>query len=38
MKFRRIPFCDDEWIEVGATSSIEEGAMRWCISLVLTCR
>jgi transposase len=21
----RIPFCDDEWIEVGATSSIEEG-------------
>src|SRR5260370_39657421 len=29
----RLPFCDDEWIEVGATSSIEEGAMRWCIDV-----
>ena len=32
------PFCDDEWIEVGSTSSIEEGAMRWRISWVLMCR
>ncbi len=32
------PFCEDEWIEAGATSSLEEGAMRWCISLVLMCR
>jgi hypothetical protein len=22
------PFCEDEWIEVGGTSSLEEGAMR----------
>src|SRR5260370_16047776 len=29
----RLPFCDDEWIEVGATSSMEEGAMRWCIDV-----
>ena len=29
------PFCDDEWIEVASTSSIEEGAMRWRISWVL---
>ena len=32
------PFCDDEWIEVGSTSSIEEGAMRWRILWVLMCR
>jgi len=32
------PFCDDEWIEVASTSSIEEGAMRWRISWVLMCR
>jgi hypothetical protein len=32
------PFCDDEWIEVGSISSIEEGAMRWRISWVLMCR
>ena len=32
------PFCEDEWIEVGSTSSIEEGAMRWRILCVLMCR
>jgi len=34
----RSPFCEDEWIEVGSTSSIEEGAMRWRILWVLMCR
>jgi hypothetical protein len=29
------PFCDDDWIEVGATSRIGEGAIRWGISSVL---
>jgi hypothetical protein len=34
----RIPFCDDDWIEVGLASGIEEGAIRWRISSVLMCR
>ena len=33
-----LPFCDDDGIEVGSTSIIEEGAIRWRISLVLMCR
>ena len=35
---RASPFCDDGWIEVGATSRIGEGAIRWRISWVLMCR
>jgi hypothetical protein len=35
---RASPFCDDDWIEVGATSRIEEGAIKWRISSVLMCR
>jgi hypothetical protein len=29
---RAFPFCNDDWIEVGATSRIGEGAIRWRIS------
>jgi hypothetical protein len=35
---RAFPFCDDDWIEVGATSRIGEGAIRWRISWVLMYR